>query len=408
MKGTAMLSRLLHWLPRRRPDKDAFAQHFVRAARRAGVIVPLHYNRALFRIELEKGDHVNLHNAYRRYLSSPRHLQEQVVARYVAWLVGDHAAHNPLQEVRSQLLPVLRNASLLDQTKLAAAEKASWDEDASFQYRRVSNECVVLLGVDSEEHTLIKTEGPDASWGIDLEHALAVARGNLREQPDLPFEQAADGVFKAAWGDGYNSSRALLPDMLHRIPLRGLPVFMIPTRDLLLVAGDRDLDAQATLFKLAEEGMEAGYAVSWELFQYVDGEMRPVEPATPQLRLLQCRLRLQLQDGNYAIQQELLTHLHQVQGNHVFVASYGLNMKAERSFCYWAEGVEVSLPKTDCIVLAALDTDTEPMMVEWEAAMPVIGHLLEQDHRHIHPPRYRAYECPSRELQAQLTTVSFD
>jgi hypothetical protein len=403
-----MLSTLFHWLPRRRPDKDAFARHFMRAARRTGIPLSLQYNRALFRIELEKGGHVNLHNAYRQYLSSPRHLQEEVVARHLAWLAGDHEVHNPLQAARNELRPVLRNASLLDQTKLAAAEKADWQEDASFQYRRVSAECVVLLGVDSEEHTLIKPEGPDASWGIDLEHALAVARGNLREQPDLPFEQAADGVFKAAWSDGYNSSRALLPDMLHRIPLRGLPVFMIPTRDLLLVAGDRDLHAQATLFRLAEEGMQDGYAVSWELFHYVDGEMQPVEPATPQLRLLQRRLRLQFEDDTYAVQQELLEHLHQLKGHQIFVASYGVNMKAERSFCYWAEGVEVSLPKTDCIVLAALDTDTEPMMVEWEAAMPVIGHLLEQDHRHIHPPRYRAYECPNRELRAQLTPVSFD
>jgi hypothetical protein len=68
------------------------------------------------------------------------------------------------------------------------------------------------------------------------------------------------------------------------------------------------------------------------------------------------------------------------------------------SFCSWADGVPTLLPRTDCI--AFVRQNSEPMLVEWERAEQVIGHLLApQD---MYPERVRVEEFPSEAELARL------
>jgi hypothetical protein len=105
------------------------------------------------------------------------------------------------------------------------------------------------------------------------------------------------------------------------------------------------------------------------------------------------------------MQQQLLRRVHEAQDEDVHVASYLVKEQDGEltSFCSWGNVALASLPQTDMIGFVIPDAESPRVMfVAWEAAMPVIGHLLEPDLRHLHPPRYLTLGYPSADLLERL------
>lgn len=401
-----MLSTLLDRLFKDKPGNDAFAERFIASARRNGVSAPMDYETDLFRIRVGDGSYFNLHNAHRAYLDAERGRQREALEIFVRGLHHRDDRDAGWDELRPMLRPIIRSISQLEQLRLQSIEKVGWDHPSTLQFRRITEECVELLAIDHPEHTLTKQDGPDPAWGVSLYEALDMARGNLRGIEQLPFQPLGPGLFQAVWQDSYDSSRALLPELVNRVPVTGRPVFMLPTRDLFMVAGERDLGAQARMFDIAEDAVAAGRAISWELLRHDDeGRIQAVEPASDALRSRQARLRYAFRQDAYQMQQKLLQRVHDAQGDDVFVATYLVKEKdGERmSICSWADVTAASLPQTDLIGFAVPDAEAPRVMfVGWETAMPVIGHLLQPDPRHLHPPRYLTLGFPSPDLLARL------
>ena len=403
-----MLSRLLDKLFKDTPDNDAFAQRFIAAARRSGITAELHYDAELFQIRQEGGGYTcNLTNAHRAYLDAPRGKQQQALETFVRGMHLGTRREADWDTLRPLLRPIIRSISQLEQLRLQTAIDHGWDTPNHLQYRRLTDECIEMLAIDYDEHMETKANGPDAEWGVSLHEALDIARGNLRGLDQVPFQAITPGLFRAAWEDSYDSSRALLPELINRVPVNGRPVFMLPTRDVLMVAGDRDPDAQALMLALAQHAFEDGRVISWELLRHDDnGRIEACPPATEALQVQQDRLRQLLRQGDYQTQQQLLRRIHEAQGEDIHVATFLLMEKdgVARSICSWSPGVAASLPRTDQLGLS-IPTEGEPRIafVDWDAAMPIVGHLLEQDPRHLHPPRYLTRGYPTEQQLAELT-----
>ena len=79
------------------------------------------------------------------------------------------------------------------------------------------------------------------AWGADFDVLLQRARTNLlRRGGEECFREVGRGLYRSTWEDNLDGSRVLLPGVLKRLPLRGDPVVVLPSRDTLLVAGSED------------------------------------------------------------------------------------------------------------------------------------------------------------------------
>lgn len=402
-----MLQALMDRLFKDKPTPDKFARKFMDAVRANGYTGAQHYEADTFRVCRDDGGYFNLHNAYHAYLNAPRGQQQQALQAFTQ-LVDSQKLDEAMtpEQARPLLRPLIRSISQLEEINLHHAGKTGADAQPSqrLQYRRLSEECVELLAIDHPDHTATLTEGPPAAWGMTLDQALGIAHRNLRESPDTPFVEVAPGVFAAAWGDAYDSSRALLPDVLHRVPVAGLPVFMVATRDTLLVAGEGDLQAQARMLEIASDAFTSGRVISWEVLRYDDGRLQAHVLADAGLRERQRQLRIMLDADLYDMQKQLLDRLNEARGEDVFAASFLVHGEEHLSLCSWTDGVASSLPRTDRIVLVmpTNENDAEMLIVDWEQAQPVLGELLQLDTRHIHPPRYLTLGFPDAEMRARL------
>ncbi len=404
-----MFSAIIGNLFKDKPDQDRFARKFMKAVRRNGYAHELEYEADAFRIRHANGSYFNLHNAYHAYLGAPRGQQREALQSF-SRLLGIHDNDEAMdwEHIRPLLRPLVRSITQLEEVMLHHAEQEGWDASPlRLQYRRLSEECVELLAVDHPDHTATLTRGPEEAWGIDFEQALAIARTNLRQSPDVPFVEVMPGVYQAAWADAYDSSRALLPDLLHRVPVAGLPVFMLASRDVLLVAGEGDLQGQAHMLELAAIAFNDGRVISWEVLRYDEGRLHAHTLATAELRERQRLLQLELNANNYAQQKQSLDRVHEKHAEDVFVANFMIHTEEQRSLCVWTDGVASSLPRTDRIVLMTpVDgQESEMLVVDWEQAQPVLGHLLREDSRHIYPPRYLTLGFPDAQLRAQLQAL---
>jgi len=394
-----VISRLLDRWFKDKPTPEAFAAKVIQTARQLGIDKRLEYQADQFRIAYDGGSFFNLHNAYTAYLEVERGRQREVLERFTSILGMANEEEPPFVEIRDRLRPVIHNRNLLDQIILQEMEVNGLDAQISLQYRPLTGECVELLAVDYEQHTATQTRDLPEEWGVDLDQALAIARDNLRTLDDAPFVEIAPGLFRSTWGDAYDSSRVLLPELLHRLPLAGMPVFMLPTRDVLLVASERDEQAQRAMIAQASEAMNDGRVISDEMLHYVEGQLQTVIPASEVLRQALRALHLQVRAGLYATQKEQLDKVHELHGHDVFVANFIVDSSNHISIGCWSEGVDTSLPQTDFIALVVEESDTQ--MVEWHVVMREFGHLLEADTRHIHPPRYLTRGFPDADLRAR-------
>lgn len=407
-----MIANLLDKISGHPPSQAGFAEIVQREARKIGFKEALQFEPDQFRLAHASGQYLFLANAYRDYIASKRSERIAVVRRYVQILVANSAPYEPtLDEARPMMIPIIRNlAGILDMGRSRIEEQEN--PDAGFQYRHFGEDCVELLALDQPDTINTLTCGPPEEWGLTLDQALAIARENLRDATSEGWEEVAPGVFRGAWGDSYDPSRALLPDVLERAPVKGRPVFMIPTRDVLLVTGDRDENGVLAMTELSHQAFEAsGRWVSALAFTYDDdGKTVTFAAPWPEHRERQLDLNRLLRNDEYAEQKKSLEALYEREGRDVFVASYFLRDQADGmhivSWSAWTEGVDALLPKTDRLVLDTVDRRDrgDLLVVDWDASFPVIGHLLKEEQGH-YPPRFRTQGFPDATVIAQLSSI---
>lgn len=127
--------------------------------------------------------------------------------------------------------------------------------------------------LDGEHGYRFITQETAVAWGLDAREALHRAVANLkRRTPRMPWKRLGQGPrtrFLCETFDGYDAVRVLLRAELEalRRELAGDLVLAIPSRDLLIVAGDADPNTVKHVASTAEEVFRsARYRVSRRLF----------------------------------------------------------------------------------------------------------------------------------------------
>ncbi|MFD4838305.1 hypothetical protein ACFWP0_12440 [Achromobacter sp. NPDC058515] len=393
---------------RRKPTQDQFAKLFVNAARQQGFDAELQYKADEFRLLLAEGSFFNLHNAYHAYCGNKGAERERALQRYVCALASStQGTPQQASEVRPLLRAIIRNRSAIEDVRLHHIRAEGNDDAHHPSYLPFGDDCAVLLALDHPDAISTLTNGPEAAWKLTFDQALAIAMDNLRDEPDN-FAELATGVYGGAWADGYDISRALLPDMLERVPVRGRPVFMMPTRDALLVAGDNDDEGLLKMVELCHLAIQHGRMISPHMYHYEDKTASRYQPRDAALAHRLAHLARVLAKSEYDAQKEALDHIHEEQGKDIFVASYNLFTQNEDpgtsfSLASWTRGVDTSLPRVDRLALVrpdAADDIGEVRVVSWEQAAHLLEPLLAPEN--YYPIRYRTLGFPEDAQLAQL------
>ncbi len=405
-----MLQSLLDKIFSRPLTQEGFAKKFIESARKAGYSEAMDFQAGEFRIRHNNGSYFNLHNAFRDYQNGDKAEKVAILNGYVSTLlVSGQKKETVFEDVKAQLRPVIRNLAMLEEIRLEHARKGS-DKPFDVVYQPLGRDCVILLAIDSAESTATLTSGPEAQWGITMDEAVTISIANLRDATHEAFGEIIPGLYAAEWADGYDSSRVLLPDVLQRARVKGRPVFMIPSRDVLMVTGDKDEQGIRQMVELSFSALERGRAVSTDIYTYRGRDIVPFHPDDEGVNNRLVMLEHLLLQGNYSTQKELLDKLNLETGVDVFVASYLLYELTDQqgktlSVCAWTKDVPTLLPKTDRVTLVEPVQDGKPIVktVLWDELESELGDLLTTEA--AYPPRYRTVGFPSTEQLNRLTAM---
>ena len=353
---------------------------------------------------------IYLGNLFHEYTQAPRAERPAVLRKFV---LGNaiEAAEMPdtYEAAKSRLLPIVRTAADEAMGLLSAQRLSSTRDDnpARLASRPLAGPLIVGLAFDTPNAIRRIDTRQLESWQVDFERVLDDALQNLRGLPEHGgWQHIAAGVWRGAWGDSYEPSRILLPDLIRRLDVAD-PVALMPVRNALLVCSARNEEGLAVMAALAKAAIEseprwlsltplALVGERWEVF-------------TPPASCARAFAELALHDlaQSYAGQKDLLDDLHQRRGADIFVASAtGVEKDGQlMTYSVWTEGVDTLLPRTDLVVLSRLKDGQlgQTIFVPWDAAVAMLSELMEPTD-HV-PARFRARQFPDAQQWSALAAV---
>ena len=342
---------------------------------------------------------------------SRRATRPAVLKRFLdGMLAPDSAIPASYEDVRSRLMPVVRRR---DDMGIVALSTLGAMEDPSKRFlpatKPLAGDLVIALVCDQPTSMAYVNERELPKWEVTFDQALDDALHNLRGLPEHGgWQQVGQGVWSGEWGDSYDSSRILLPDLIHRVGVRD-PVVAVPFRNALMLTSASNEAGIALMAKVIEDHL--GGNQRWLSFQMLRLENTSLEPYAPLVavdawHVLNLRNSVAVNES----QKELLDALHARREQDLFVASYQLMARDDLgtlSFSVWAEQVDTLLPRTEFIVFNARGRDAaRPLLVPWQEAIAVVGDLMEAtDHA---PERFRVRRFPDEAQFARLKELAID
>lgn len=349
-----------------------------------------------------------LSNVYSNYCSVARNRRSAVLAEFV----GGAAAIPSLPEIPSQfeaakpsLMPTIRDAAYFSVTQLMDRKNGKDRPGLEVVTKPLVGRLAIALAYDTERNITSINREHFEMWGVSLEEAFSTAKDNLWERTDPGRLAGEGGVYWSQWGDSYDSSRMLLPELIYRFSVDGDPVAFVPNRNELWVTGTNSSASLASILKQgAESHFNRGHPLSPDLYVLVDGKWKEYVPEDAALRNLWVTIRRKRDAIDYAQQKDLLNAIYEREGIDIFVAGFNLFEGKDGSgysVCVWSNGVDSSLPYAERIALVVNPEGKDHFVVSWDAAFPIVGDLLEKETEFV-PVRYRAREFPDDRQIAKL------
>ncbi len=394
-----------------KPSNEKFGAMMLKAFQDAGYPHPMRFDLEEFQL-LGTGENsmtFNLHNVYREYCSAEKKDREAIVSRFVSGMAVP-AVPGEFSAARAHLLPILRGRSIAEYLLLGAGQLAPNAADALMS-APFSADSLLMLAHDTEFSMQTVPGAQLERWGVGFDEAFAIAVDNLRDASVSNFVEIVPGLFCGAWGDSYESSRILFPDLVYQLNVGGEPIVMIPSRHRFLVTSGNSTAGLLAMLHMASICVkEEGRAISALMYRYENG--RPVEyvPTDPAVVQKAAELRHQFLADDYASQKDLLGKIHEKDGTDIFIASYQVVQSRDEeviaSLSVWTDEVDTLLPQTELVVLNVL-TDAEGSaihkVVKWDDLVAATGGMQPLPDRY--PPLYRVDKHPPpdvvKSLQAQ-------
>ena len=343
---------------------------------------------------------VPLERLYQEWLAVSPAASEELL-RYTAGMVLMGNTPGMVEEAARYLLPIVRNSAERGQAMLAAARGYS-----PLLFRPLCEGLEVGLAYHRGRVTHRVAQAHLDAWDMDQEAAFEAAFANLRARSTLPLQSSPQGVFGGAWGDGYDSSRLLLPGLLEAVVGEGRPVAMVPTRGMLMVCSDQSEAGLDAMLKASIDAMREEKLVTPRMLRLVDGRWQDYVPAALSRRLNS--LAKHAEGNDYRLQKELLKARAYASGDDLYIASYMVGKvgpdQRRTSACTWTRGIPSLLPRTDLLCFADPASGRTPITVAWDAAMPVVGALMQRTEDC--PPRYLVEGFPNEVQLSQLRDIA--
>ncbi len=340
---------------------------------------------------------IYLDNVYREWLRLAPAARPDAL-RQAAQSMLKKRIPDAVDEVRAHLLPLVRAAADRGQAIILSPTR-----QPGLVHRALCGNLEIQLGLDTPTNIMRVTDVNLANWGLSAEQAFALALDNLRAMSARSMKAMASGIYESAWADDHDGARMLLVDVMQRHAIQGAPVVAVPVRGRLLLTGDEHATGVAALVRQLELATELPRAMPPQLMRLVDGQWTDFVPEAHAARLRALRL---MSDGQaYANQKHQLDERLKQRGEQIFVASLMAGREPDgtlsRSACAWSKGVPTLLPKADMITFVDPHGDkADAVVIGWDLAMPVIGHLMRETGDV--PVRFHVTAYPDAEQLARL------
>ncbi|MFG6486907.1 hypothetical protein ACG04R_09505 [Roseateles sp. BYS78W] len=353
------------------------------------------------RLKRGGGTHViSLGNLRREYENAPRAQRQALLQKFLASLMVDNAIPEDYATARPRLMPVVRSVGGMGLVRLGTASAKDAPPGSQAAQRPLAADLVVALVVDLPDSMVYVQDRNLAQWGVSLEQALQDAIDNLRGLPEHGgWAEMAPGVWAGQWGDAYESSRLLIPDLIYRLGIAD-PVAMAPFRHALLVTSAANAAGIQALVQIAHNALdEQGRWVSFELLR-LQGTTWTRFEASGDAAAQQAQMLVRSAADDYEGQRQVLEGQFEADKLDIFVASCTLMQKEGgplTSYSVWSENVDTLLPQSESVVLLYRDGEkTWHTRLRWSTVQEQFGALMERTD-HV-PARWRVRRFPERDV----------
>ena len=302
-------------------------------------------------------------------------------------------------DLHPDLLPVVRARSYFDLTQVNTGKSAV------LPHQVLGEHLAVGLVYDLPQAMRSISQDDLDGWGVTFYEALEAARHNLTQlEHAFIGPKEGEGVYLSTTGDGYDSSRLTLLELIRRLRVAGDCIAMVPNPTTLIVTGSEDMDGLKGMLGLATNALQqprpiSGIAVRLDGDDWVPWLPDPSNPLFSEFRGLQ----LQSLGRDYAKQKEMLDG---TTGEETFVASFSVAHNPETghfmTYCVWRKDVLALLPRTDTI--AFVQDGRDPLVIEWDRAVEVVGDSMTP--LDTYPQRFQVSDFPTEEQLAAMGAES--
>ncbi len=339
---------------------DEFANVCADVLRARGEVRPIALDQARDRLVVGEApgpvSFIHLVHARTEWEAAPLGARPRVLHRRF-WSAIEVPTIATREQVLRGVLPRVRDRAWFSAVRRQAELELGADESAidesMLPFQAINEELAAHLAY--ELPSSVTEIGPDRlkAWGLTFDELYLRAKENLRAASQAPWEEGAPGVFVSPFHDSLDATRVVLPELFTALQLKGKPVFIAPTHDIVFVTGDDDPEGLQQIAVWTEEALLEPRAHTAIAFRLVDGAWErwlppKGHPAFPKLKLL----ALQTTASAYSRQKEVLEALLESNGHEILVAT----LRAFRApsgdvftACAWQDGLEALLPQTDRI-----------------------------------------------------------
>jgi uncharacterized protein YtpQ (UPF0354 family) len=341
---------LLDFLRGRRPE-DAFAARVMKRLRERSWPHTLQYERESFSIVTggEKGT-LYLGTLFQDWKAYPKRAQAEQLDHIIG-MVFEFGGDETFEGVADKLMPVVRNLAHLQALSLGSDVDPS--PEVGQTYKVLVDPLGILLAIDRPHSIALVHKSKLDSWGCTFEVALERAINNLVARSPVRFERTEYGFYISDYGDGYDSSRLLMPELFVALQLPGDPIAVAISRTCIAVAGSEDLNALAAMSAFVVETFNnETRPTSWMPMALRDGEWVRFVPEVPERGAVR-DLSIRQDIWDYDPQTRILEgYVHRKEEN-VFVAPLEFVTKQGDAYTWtsWTEDVPAWLPRAEGIGL---------------------------------------------------------
>ena len=364
------------------PSEAAYAKLLIAGLEKAGAGHDLRFDAEHHAIDGSSGFHLETTNLYAEWSKLPADERDAALQHVIrAFAHPEDEKPETFDEVRDRLLPAVRASLYFESPDLIVTDKAV----PALPHVAIGQSTGIGIVIDSPDAMRVVSSDDLKRWNVTLGAVQKLALANLRKRVPT-FQELEPGVWAAQSGDSYDSSRLVLLDEIRALDLAGGAVALVPTRDLLLLAGAKDAPALLAMARRAEAADNDPRPIhTIALCLHGDRWTECIPDVTPQVRQ---RYHELAQRGWASIYDEQKDPLQKKLGEDVFVASYSLAQQKATgeltSFAVWSRTVPTLLPHAEMIGFVDMGADGKPHLlglVPWKRVMAVCGAHLVSDHR---------------------------